>query len=232
MKRKGLQKTMSRRKYKSLRTYINARKRKEYNHYKKAHVALRRKLQSKGSDMYDPKMYTYQEYFAKKAEAIEDFREEHGLSSKTKITIPNYIRDTVYSQAYYRDFEEVRQARKEMKQNIVRIQREITIGAEEYVKDGKVKEKSFEDIVKQRNKGKDLTPDEMKAGIDKLIKEKEQDIEWIKKASKYTIAEIRSGKQEFLDLLSEVNTTLKDRGFTNSYDRKNWIRKEFFGYAS
>lgn len=223
---------MSRTKYKSRQTYINARKRKEYNHYKKAYETLRRKLQGKGSDMYDDNMYTYQEYFTKKAEAIEDFREEHGLSSKTKITIPNYIRDTVYSQAYYRDFEEVKKARYEMKENIFRIQREIATGTVEYTKDGKTKEKSFEDIVKQRNKGEKLTPERMKEELDKLIKEKEQDIAWLKQASKYTLAEIRSGKQEFLDLLSEVNNTLKDRGFTNSHDRRDWIRKEFFGYAS
>lgn len=202
---------MSRR-YKSMRTYVNARKRREYNRYKKAFQLMQKKLEDKGSGMYDSNMYSYQEYYAIKKKAIEDFRAERGLSSKTKITIPNYLRDVVYSQAYFRDFDEVRRAKAQIRENIKQTQQEILLGEEEITVKGEVKTVA-------------LTKE--------TLKEKEQTLKWLKEAEKYSIQQIRSGKQSFLDLLRDVNNSLKDdRKMINSYDRRAWIRREFFGYAS
>lgn len=195
---------MSRRKYRT-------RRRLEYNRYLRSYKVIQQKLQNKGSDMYSEK-YSFKEYFANKKRAIEDFREEHGLSSKDKVAIPNYLRDLVYSQAYYRDYEEVRISKRRIRENIKQMKQEILLGEEEITVKGKTKTVTL---------------------TEKDIAEREENIKWLEQANKYTIAEIRSGKEAFLDLLKEVNDKLRDdRKITNSYDRRAWIRKEFFGYAS
>ncbi len=214
---------MSRRKY-------TVRQNNEYARYKKVFRAYKKKLAKKGIDFYDPIMYKKAEYFSKKSQAIQDFKEEHGISSKTKITIPNYLRDTVYSQAYYRDLKEVRQSKLNISENIIRTKREILTGELEIV-DAKGKKKivTFEEYVSE---GKKLKPDELSKKVQDLIAQKEKDLKLLKEASKFRISEIRAGKQEFLDVLSQANDELKKRGMDNSFDRRAWIRKEFFGYAS
>lgn len=195
----------------SRRKKYTYRQDKEYARYKMVHKAYKKHLKKKGLEFYDPIRYTKAEYFNIKAKAIHDFKEEHGLDPKAKVTISNYLRDLVYSQAYYRDLKEVRKARASIKENIVRVKKEILLGEEEITVKGKTKVVSLskEDIAK-----------------------KEQELEWLKKANKFRVGDIRTGKQSFLDLLSEVNDELKNRGFDDSYDRRKWIRKEFFGYAS
>lgn len=196
---------MSRRKW-------SIRQNREYNLYKQSFRAYKKHLKKKGLEFYDPIMYKKAEYFNKKAQAIKDYREEHGIGDNVKVTIPNYRRDVIYSQAYYRELNEVRKARTSIKENIVRIKREILTGEEEVVvKGGKTK---------------------VVALSEKDIAQKEQELQWLKEANKFRVSDIRTGKQSFLDLLSKVNDGLKDRGFDNSYDRRAWIRKEFFGYAS
>ena len=195
----------------SRRKKYTYRQDKEYARYKMVHKAYKKHLKKKGLEFYDPIRYTKAEYFNIKAKAIHDFKEEHGLDPKAKVTIPNYLRDLVYSQAYYRDLKEVRKARASIKENIVRVKREILTGEEEVTVKGKIKvvQLKKEDIAK-----------------------KEKELEWLKKANKFRVGDIRTGNQSFLDLLSEVNDELKNRGFDNSFDRRKWIRKEFFGYAS
>jgi len=61
---------MPKRKYKSLRTYLNARKRKEYNRYRKKYREIEQRLHKKGLEPYDNLPYTYQEYFSNKKEII------------------------------------------------------------------------------------------------------------------------------------------------------------------
>ena len=115
------------------------------------HKAYKKHLKKKGLEFYDPIRYTKAEYFNIKAKAIHDFKEEHGLDPKAKVTIPNYLRDLVYSQAYYRDLKEVRKARASIKENIVRVKREILTGEEEVTVKGKIKvvQLKKEDIAKK-----------------------------------------------------------------------------------
>lgn len=188
------------------------RQNREYKLYKEGFRSYKKFLKKKGLEFYDPIMFKKSEYFSKKAQAIKDYREEHGIGDNVKITIPNYRRDLIYSQAYYRELKEVRKAKSSIKENILKIKKEILLGEEEVVaKNGKVKTVEL---------------------TEKDIAQKEQELQWLKEANKFRVSDIRTGKQEFLDLLSKVNDGLKDRGLDNSYDRRKWIKKEFFGYAS
>lgn len=53
-------------KYKSIRTFINALKRKEYNRYSRNFERKVSKLEEKGLTPYDSLKLSYQEYFAQK----------------------------------------------------------------------------------------------------------------------------------------------------------------------
>lgn len=199
------------RKYKNIRTYRNARRRKEYNRYSRMYDYLKAKLEDKGTQPYSAK-FSYQEYFAKKREAIDDYKESMHLPSNAKITIPNYQRDLINSQAYYRDFKEVVNARKQIKEKYKNIKTQIA-------NLDKVDTADFDDIQIE--------------ALEETRKNLEAELNFLKEANKYSTAEIRSGKQEFLDLLKDTNDYLKEK-YKNmtSFDRRDWIRREFFGYAS
>ena len=60
------------RRYKNKKTYLNAKKRKEYNRYLRNYRQKRKKLEDKGLTPYDSIEYSYQEYFTLKKSLQED----------------------------------------------------------------------------------------------------------------------------------------------------------------
>ena len=79
------------RRYKNKRTYLYAKRRKEYNRYKRNFRAKRAKLEEKGLTPYDSLELSYQEYFAQK----KMLRDEGETNTQRRI-----IQDQLYKYSY------------------------------------------------------------------------------------------------------------------------------------
>ena len=92
------------RRYKNKRTYLNARKRKEYNKYLRIYREKRKKLEDKGLTPYDQIEYSYQEYFTLKKSLQEDCYD-------------NIQRTLIQKQLYKYSYETVMAMRKSAREN-------------------------------------------------------------------------------------------------------------------
>jgi len=79
------------RKYKNRKTYLYAKRRREYNRYKKIYRSKRAKLEEKGLTPYDSLELSYQEYFAQK----RLLQAEGEINTQRKI-----IQDQLYKYSY------------------------------------------------------------------------------------------------------------------------------------
>ena len=88
------------RKYKSLARYRYARRRKEYFSYARKYKEISKKLEDKGLNPYDSKMFDYQEYFAWKNKVFEEVAKANPNLKRSEIKLPNFKRDLIQSQIY------------------------------------------------------------------------------------------------------------------------------------
>lgn len=195
-------------KYSSRKRYNYARRRKEYFDYARRYKELSKKLEDKGLNPYDAKMFKFKEYFSVKSKALKEFAKANPQLKRSEIKLPNFKRDLIQSQIY-----------KYSSDQAIHILHKLQEERKTYENDKKL----LELAIKAEDKGMINT-------LEARIKYYENNL---KEYENISYRKIKTATDFDLEFLSETNNQLKkDHPDWNSYQRRDYIRREWFGYAS